>query len=102
MVVSTRCTGEQTRAIPDRFHQRDTLDAIWTGVWLDRHTPYHGKRYSFGWSTIQPTPNLSATMPKRWAKKVSDIGMLTWPPLPSAANSFSASAASAALRVSAI
>ncbi len=56
----------------------------------------------FGFSTIQPTPNLSATMPKRWAKKVSLIGRLTLPPWASALNSFSASALLQALRVSAM
>src|SRR5262249_12820698 len=35
---------------------------------------------------IQPTPNLSATMPKLFAKKVSTSGCCTWPPCASASN----------------
>ena len=57
-------------------------------------TPVHNELRSGGGdtasycatSTIQPTPNLSATMPKRGEKNVFVIGMFTLPPSDSAAN----------------
>ena len=48
-------------------------------------------------TTIQDTPKRSATMPKRGEKKVFPIGICTCPPSARAANSRSASAASAAV-----
>src|SRR5581483_2063318 len=45
---------------------------------------------------IQPTPNLSATMPKLLAKKVSISGCRTWPPCASALNMRAPSAGSLA------
>src|SRR5262249_33221643 len=55
----------------------------------------HG--YAFGMTmTIQPTPNLSATMPKHGEKKVLVSGCCTCPPWPSALKSFLASASSLA------
>src|SRR6185436_10783596 len=48
-------------------------------------------------STIQKTPNLSATIPKRFEKKVFIIGACTCPPSASAANKRSASASVAAV-----
>jgi hypothetical protein len=34
----------------------------------------------FGWRIIQDVPNLSLSIAKRVAKKVSSIGMKIWPP----------------------
>src|SRR4051812_8732703 len=50
--------------------------------------------------TIQPTPNLSASMPNFGKKNVFIIGWRTWPPSLSAANSRSASASVSTASVS--
>src|ERR1700722_8051184 len=57
--------------------------------------------YFFPTRIIQPTPNLSATMPKRDAKNVSASGICTCPPSASALNRRSPSVASGAVMVSA-
>jgi hypothetical protein len=59
------------------------------------------RNYFFSTKIIQPTPNLSATMPKRDAKNVSASGICTWPPSANALNRRSPSAASGAVMVSA-
>src|SRR5271169_566622 len=59
----------------------------------------HGKKLLFaycGTITIQATPNLSVSMPKRGEKKVLASGIVTWPSSPSVAKILSASVSSLA------
>ena len=51
-------------------------------------------------TTIQPMPNLSATMPKHGEKKVLISGWCTWPPSDKRREQAAASASSLALSVS--
>ena len=66
---------------------------------------FHHDGYTFPYcatSTIQPTPNLSDSMPKRDEKNVFAIGIFTLPPSASALKMRSASASVEALSASAM
>src|ERR1700722_16811453 len=94
--------------LPHQFARRiehsrdDEVGAFRYSIHLGLHRLRVGRcAYFFSTKIIQPTPNLSATMPKRDAKNVSASGICTWPPSPSALRRRSPSATSGAVMVSA-